>query len=367
MYSFLQHEFFQPLFQDNLQNSRSEHEKLTSVLIKLQYFSKEGLGQLRLGLSEIKSQVLNDRNTLSQSCESLSSSWENLMVERDTKEKETINNLKRHHEKEVNEFKMQEISKNQEIERLKMEKEIFEKDMSKTNDALKELKDTFDRKMNENLNEIEELHKQLQEKDVERERSVKDIADRLNRDHKAEIENIRSRFKLMTMERSPSDTSLEKSGDFSSLPSHTTLLMQMTENFEIDKERAVNEALVKERSKWETILDKKIQSLEAKFDAEKEQLARHISEDKDRQIDELRERERNLCLECVKYKDTIQQLVETERVAYDSELLDRVNVLQKEKESLEQQLERIQREKSSEDASCSKGKNTFLFLFSVTV
>lgn len=318
---------------------------------------------MRLGLSEIKSQVLNDRNTLSQSCESLSSSWENLIVERDTKEKEIINNLKRHHEKEINELKMQEIGKNQEIERLKMEKEIFEKDMSKTNDALKELKETFDRKMNENLSEIEELHKQLQEKDLERERSIKDTTDRLNRDHKAEIENIRSRFKLMTMERSPSDTSLEKSGDFSSLPSHTTLLMQMTENFEIDKERAVNEALVKERSKWETILDKKIQSLEAKFDAEKELLVKRISEDKDKQIDELRERERNLDLECLKYKDTIQQLVETERVAYDSELLDRINMLQKEKENLEQQLEKIQQEKSSEDASCSKGKNSLLFWF----
>lgn len=339
-------QYFKNSFQDNLQNSRSEHEKLTSVLLKLQCFSRESLAQLKLELSQIRLQVLTDRNVLNKSCESLSSSWENLIVEKDSKDKETINNLKRNHETQLNEYKIHEVSWHKAIETLKLEKGVLENEMLKTNEALNELKECFDKKMEENLKEIENLQVELQGKDVEKERNVKETTDRLNREHKAEIESIRSRFKLMTMERSPSDGSLEKSGDFSSLPGHTTLLMQMTENFEMDKERAVNEALVKERSKWEKILDIKIQGIEAKFESEKEHLLRKVSEEKDKQIDELMDRERNLNLECLQYKDTIQQLAETEKVTYDSDLLERINLLQKEKEVLEEKLEKLQQDKS---------------------
>lgn len=278
------------------------------------------------------------------------------MVERDSKEKETINNLKKNHEKEIDVYKSQEASTSKQIERLKLEREVLETEVLKTTESLKELRDTFDRKMEENVTELEDLQKQLQDKDIEYEKTVKEATDRLNREHKAEIENIRSRFKLMTMERSPSDTSLEKSSDFSSLPSHSTLLIQMTENFEMDKERAVNEALIKERSKWEKILDIKIQGIRTKFETEQEQLVRQISEEKDKQIDILSERERNLNLECLKYKDTIQQLTETEKETYDSDLLDRISLLQKEKEMLEEELERVKHGKSSQDTAFSEGE-----------
>lgn len=47
----------------------------------------------------------------------------------------------------------------------------------------------------------------------ERQRAVKEVTDKLNHDHRLEMEATRSRFRLMataTMERSPSECSLEK-------------------------------------------------------------------------------------------------------------------------------------------------------------
>lgn len=57
------------------------------------------------------------------------------------------------------------------------------------------------------------LEQVLHSSKVEQQRLLKEIADKLQMEHKTELETIRSRFKLMaasTMERSPSDSSLEK-------------------------------------------------------------------------------------------------------------------------------------------------------------
>lgn len=60
---------------------------------------------------------------------------------------------------------------------------------------------------------IQELEKNLAMSRADEERLVKDATDKLQVEYKRELETIRSRFKLMaasTMERSPSDSSLEK-------------------------------------------------------------------------------------------------------------------------------------------------------------
>lgn len=63
-----------------------------------------------------------------------------------------------------------------------------------------------------------------------------------------------------------------------------------------------------------------------------------MSEDKDKQIELLREREANLNLECIKYKGTIQQLAESESESQNIELLHKVECLEKEKHKLENEL-----------------------------
>lgn len=56
--------------------------------------------------------------------------------------------------------------------------------------------------------------KQLQdESEAEKARALKEMSDQLSRDHHSQLEGLRSRFRLMactSMERSPSDSSLEK-------------------------------------------------------------------------------------------------------------------------------------------------------------
>lgn len=60
---------------------------------------------------------------------------------------------------------------------------------------------------------IQELEENLASARTDQERMVKEATDKLQIEYKTELETIRSRFKLMTastMERSPSDSSLEK-------------------------------------------------------------------------------------------------------------------------------------------------------------
>lgn len=58
-----------------------------------------------------------------------------------------------------------------------------------------------------------QLEEQRLEWEREKEKCIKELVEKLNQEHKIELEGLRSRFRLMataSMERSPSDSSLEK-------------------------------------------------------------------------------------------------------------------------------------------------------------
>jgi RB1-inducible coiled-coil protein 1 len=57
------------------------------------------------------------------------------------------------------------------------------------------------------------MQQRLEEAEADKERALKELSDRLTHTYKTELEGLRSRFRLMattSMERSPSDSSLEK-------------------------------------------------------------------------------------------------------------------------------------------------------------
>jgi len=57
------------------------------------------------------------------------------------------------------------------------------------------------------------LEQTLTNAEEERKSVIKEVTDRLHREHRMELEGLRSRFRMVhasQMERSPSDTSLEK-------------------------------------------------------------------------------------------------------------------------------------------------------------
>lgn len=335
----------------------------------MHHLAKEATIQLRSELSDLRTQVLSDKTVVSQHYESLGSSWENLIVERDFKEKELVDSIKKDHELTVNDYKKIEQEKNEKIHNLLMEKSELEAEVLKSCANFSDLQETLNKLKEENEKKIQELLNQLSEKELEKERTIKETTERLNREHTTELQNIRSRFKLMTMERSPTDSSLEWTSQFSS--SHqSTLLAQMAENFEIDKEKAVFSAIQKENEKWEKLLTDKIKDMEVRFNQEKEGILQDaiktVSEEKDKQIEILSERERNLNSECIKYQNTIQQLTEGESTSRDSDLLDRINTLQTEKEKLEIELEKIKTEKAVDltaSVAVVEGENNITFFY----
>lgn len=74
-----------------------------------------------------------------------------------------------------------------------------------------ELNEQYEKCADKSEDAVARFQEELQK---ERERITKEVTERLVRDHKKELDSLRSRFKLMTcaagMERTSSDTSLEK-------------------------------------------------------------------------------------------------------------------------------------------------------------
>ncbi|XP_050497688.1 RB1-inducible coiled-coil protein 1 isoform X6 [Diabrotica virgifera virgifera] len=327
--------------EDNLQVSRSEHEKLKTVLRKLYQLARDAILQLRSEQAVLRTQIVANKDSASQYCDKIDSSWANLILFQQQQEKENLEVISKSYENVISELRKQVDVQNQQIEDLFNEKSALEGEIIV---SCQDLNTNMEKLREENAKTIEDLQRLLEEKEAEKEKIAKETTDRLTRDYKAEIESIRSRFKLMTMERSPSDSSLEKSVDFSNLASNSPFLLQMKEKFEMDKERAVSEALLKEREKWEKLMAIRIRETETKFLEEKDislqNLAKKITEEKDKQIDFLMEREKNLNLECIKYKSTIQQLAESEIESSDVELLKKISALQEEKDALAEELEK---------------------------
>lgn len=264
-------------------------------------------------------------------CKNLNSSWETLSIEKDNKEQELMQRLTMDHESEINEYKRLIEIKEEEIRSLRVENLSLEarlKDsLEKTCVIIKE------HKLQEQhlCEDIKAKDKLIQQLNAENEKAIKDLTEKLNREHKTEIENIRSRFRLM-MDRSPSDPCVEEPA-----------IKQMKEQFERQMKIAVDEAVSQESKKWQ----KKLEEVQEKYEEMMESCTKKIVEEKERQIDLLRERENNLVLECTKYKTTIQQLAECESQSQVGELLDKVECLEKEKGLLQAELQKSRNLESS--------------------
>lgn len=307
-----------------MQISRSEHERLKGTLETLGILSTEALNQLRTELSQIKKIFITEKDGLEGDYCNLVK-YQNLVLEARKADQATIESLT----STINSMKNMFEEKENEFSSLKIAEIVLQQKYQKAIDDYHEIRTNLAKLNEEHSMQIVQLQKEITEKDLEKEKVLKETVDRLNREHKAELENIRSRFKLMTMERSPSDSSLEKIGDFSSIPNHESILQQMNETFEMTKDKAIKEAIDRENVRWKSVLDERILEMTRKFEEEKQQLlddvAKKIQEEKDKQIDILRERVNNLNLEIAKHKSTIQQL--TEQETYSDQKVSRFSIL----------------------------------------
>lgn len=351
------------LTEDNLQTSRTEQDRLKSLILNMAVLAQQAIGQLRLELNELKLCVVSERGNMEFQYESLTSSWENLAVEMDNKEREIVHRITIDHELEINDFKRVTETKEQELKTVQDEVMHLESSLRNSSEEISCLKKVVDELREEREKENEDFEKSLNELKADKEQSVKEVSEKLTREHKAEIENIRSRFRLMAvakMERTPSETNLDgiERGEIKELTNHEAIISQLKENCEIEKEKAVSAAVLQESRKWESLLNEKLSEMKSKYELDKQilldDIGKRIVEDKDKQIDLLREREANLNLECIKYKSTIQQLAESESESQNVELLERMEALEKEKVDLETQL-CLERSKRIDDSMQDMG------------
>ncbi|KAF2878808.1 hypothetical protein ILUMI_27364 [Ignelater luminosus] len=263
------------LTEDNLQTSRSEHDRLKSIVIKMAMLARQALGQLRSELMEYRALIVADRNTISMQYESLTSSWESLTIEIDNKEREIIHKMTTDHKMEIEDFKRLKESKEKEVMNLQNEVLQLETSLQNSSEEVCLLKKAVHELQDEYETEKKDMEKILESLKLEKQQCVKELGEKLVREHKAEIESIRSRFRLMSitkMEKSPSESNLDgiERGESKELVNHEAIILQLKENYEIEKQKAVSAAILQESRKWESILNEKLGEMKTKHELEKE-------------------------------------------------------------------------------------------------
>ncbi|XP_017082176.2 RB1-inducible coiled-coil protein 1 isoform X2 [Drosophila eugracilis] len=197
--------------------------------------------------------------------------------------------------------------------------------------------------------QLEEMRLKLQLAEQEKQAAVAQAREQLIHEHKTELESLRCRFKLMTsMERSPSDSSLEKLERPTSSASVASanagvdidhLLAQQRQELLAQRERAISEAVDSERSLWQSrLLPLNSESVMANVGILKDMLA-----DKERQLEQLREQNKILTQESYQLKTRLEMITNEDG---NSWLKEKIDYLNKDKCRLEEELsqEKIRRQ-----------------------
>ncbi|XP_005184835.1 RB1-inducible coiled-coil protein 1 [Musca domestica] len=196
--------------------------------------------------------------------------------------------------------------------------------------------------------QLEELREKLKSVDAEREQAVSEACEKLIHAHKTELESLRQRFKLMTsMERSPSDLSLEvptmvagggssSSGERSlenviDKTQHEQQMKQLRSELEAEKEKAITAAIEVERSIWQS----KIFPLNSESVMANVGILKQMIVDKERQLEQLREKDLMLTKENFQLKTRLDALTNEEG---NSWLKEKIDYLNRDKCRLEEEL-----------------------------
>ncbi|XP_017110233.2 RB1-inducible coiled-coil protein 1 [Drosophila bipectinata] len=184
--------------------------------------------------------------------------------------------------------------------------------------------------------QLDELRLKLELAEQEKQTAVAQAREQLIHEHKTELESLRCRFKLMTsMERSPSDTSLEKIERPTSSASVVSasvdvdhLLAQQRQELLAQRDREIIEAVESERSLWQSRLNS--DSVMANVGILKEMLA-----DKEKQLDQLRDQNKILTQESFQLKTRLEMITNEDG---NSWLKEKIDYLNRDKSRLEEEL-----------------------------
>ncbi|KAF7996624.1 hypothetical protein HCN44_002270 [Aphidius gifuensis] len=328
-----QHQAFLNLLQENLGNARAEVQRLRTILQTMKTTTSETMMTFRNELLNLREKINDDKNNsindvterINQALTLHSQESERILHERqhemtvdhefelsDIKKllnarDEEIDNLKQtmidkennqaEHERLINTMRQKIEAENEEIINIKniqtqQQLQLSEKlnmtiiDKDNAIEKVNILTDTIEQyKL-----KINQLEDNLETAKLDQQKIIKETTDKLQLEYKTELETIRSRFKLMTastlMERSPSDSSLEKieRTDLIELVNHEAIIAQLRQDFETEKDKAIRQAIENKTHDMQL----KINQLE-------------------RQIENLMLREITLFKECEKYRENIHQ------------------------------------------------------------
>lgn len=358
------------LTEENLGTTRLEVEKLKCLLQTVYQLSQSSILFLREQLLAIKAEQATNYTEFRNKLEAINRCWKIVQEEARNRERETIQRMTVDHELEMNDLRKSIHQKDDEIQSLRSDNSIMKASHIETVSKYESEK----KELNENIDAIKEvvskLEQQLENTEINKKTAIQEAIDQLEHKHKTDIESLRCRYKLMTsMDRSPSDTSLEKieKPDMIDIASHEQLLAQAREDFNREKERAIKIAIEEERQRWEASVAMRPQQRSMTNSpgtpTGSHDFHKRILEEKDRQLEESREKQAHLARENQRLKENIQSLTDPEFSSHQFKgFQDRVQELEQEKQQLAKELEK-QHHKSSGGVSihsCSKGDTVII-------
>ncbi|CAK1549757.1 unnamed protein product [Leptosia nina] len=340
--------------EDNMDTHKFNIEKLQDFLLKLCTLCKVNIVLIKEELMKLKSDSEELKKYMSDKYQEATESW--IRHNEDTQERfrEEKQRLMVDHELELSDIRAALSEKDQIIEALKREKEELKNQHQKELESAEAEHKSTKELLEQSRVVIKTLEGKLDDAEIQKSKVIKEVQEKMHLEYKAEIESMRSRFRLVAltnnMDRSPSESSLEKieRTDVIEIGHHNAIVMQTKENAEVEKEQALKEATDKCKAEWEQKMGAEITLLKAKYEAEKQvtinDVTRRLLSEKDRQLELLREREQTLIRECTKYRETIQQLTDPETNDYDSLLKTQFATLENEKALLQQQVADLKKE-----------------------
>ncbi|XP_055541305.1 RB1-inducible coiled-coil protein 1 isoform X2 [Wyeomyia smithii] len=365
------------LTEENLGATRIEVERLKGILREVCHLLQSSICVLRMQLSEFKAKHLENEAAFKAQLEAISRSWIDIQEAARNRERETVQQLTVDHELEMNDLRKSIHQKDDEIQSLRSDNSTMKASLIETVSKYESEKQELNNKIEEMKEVVGKLERQLADVNVDRNKAIQEAIEQLEHKHKTDIESLRCRYKLMTsMDRSPSDTSLEKieKPDMIDIASHEQLLAQAREDFNREKERAIKTAIEEERQRWELSQQQKSLAQPQRSMGSSpgtptgsHDVYKRILEEKERQLDELRDKEVHLLRENQRYKETIQSLTDPELCSNQIIFKQQVELLEREKLQLANELE-VQLNRFSGAASiqsCSKG-DTVLVIYNST-
>ncbi|XP_075145909.1 autophagy-related 17 [Haematobia irritans] len=310
------------LTEENSETLRAEITRMRAMLGAMSKLALDCIQLARSNLQSFREEAITQKEDLHSELQTLNDKWNVIRMQCEAREQE---------------ISMEKEKQQHDIQTLTEELKRRELQMQEEKDENEEMA-TMQIKCATLEAQLEECKEKLKTLDAEREQAVSEAREKLIHEHKTEIESLRQRFKLMTsMEKYPSDQNLDVPSSEKSMEHvvdkahHENVVKQLRTEMEAEKERAVTAAIEMERSLWQS----KIFPLNSESVMANVNILKELLEDKERQLDQLREKDLMLTKENYQLKTRLDALTNEEG---NSWLKEKIDYLNRDKCRLEEEL-----------------------------